>query len=150
MRQPSNPRRPRTRGNGKRHPSTKNYSVESNGPDIKIRGTAQQVMDKYLALARDAALSGDRVAAESYFQYADHYHRIVHSFDNGPDNQRRGREDRPPMSPDGPQPDVSEFPEASVTGDNLSTRERSDDDDDGNDDDDSETEDERDAEGAPV
>lgn len=147
MRQPSNPRRPRTRGNGngKRHPSTKNYSVESNGPDVKIRGTAQQVMDKYLALAHDAALSGDRVAAESYFQYADHYYRIVHSFDNESENQRRVRDDRPPMLPGGPQPDVNEHPEASQqTDNNPSRQERS------ADDGDSETEEERGSEGAPV
>jgi hypothetical protein len=146
MRQPSNPRRPRTRGNGKRHPSTKNYPVESNGPDVKIRGTAQQVTDKYLALARDAALSGDRVAAESYFQYADHYHRIAHSFDNGPaDAQRRGNGGRQPTSPDGPQPDVDEFPETNLKDDNASAKDNSE-----AEDYESEAEDDRDTEGAPV
>ena len=147
MRQPSNPRRARTRGNGKRHPSSnKNYPVESNGPDVKIRGTAQQVMDKYLALARDAASAGDRVAAESYFQHADHYYRIVHSFDNGPDNQRRGgRNERSPMSPEGPQPDIGDYPEAGLRNGNVSMQDDSD-----SDDNDSDMEDERDAEGAPV
>mgnify|MGYP000234332670 CR=1 FL=1 len=112
MRQSPNTRRVRTRGNGKRHPSSKNFPIESNGPDVKIRGTAQQVMDKYLALARDAASAGDRVQAESYFQHADHYHRIAHSFDNGPGDQNRRRPDnRLPGSPDGPQPDIDDFPE---------------------------------------
>ena len=112
----NNIRRVRTRGNGKRHPSSRNFPIESNGPDVKIRGTAQQVMDKYLALARDAASSGDRVMAESYFQHADHYHRIAHSFDNGPDGQnRRPRpNERAPGSPDGPQPDTDDFPEGGM------------------------------------
>jgi hypothetical protein len=115
MRQSPNTRRVRTRGNGKRHPSSKNFPIESNGPDVKIRGTAQQVMDKYLALARDAASAGDRVTAESYFQHADHYYRIVHSFDNAPDNQNRRRpNNRMPGSPDGPQPDIDDFPEAGM------------------------------------
>ncbi len=79
MRQGPNPRRPRSRGNGKRHPSSKNSTVESNSPDGKVRGTAQQVYDKYLAMARDALSSGDRVTAETYSQYADHYYRVIQS-----------------------------------------------------------------------
>lgn len=70
-------RRGRPRGNGKRHPTSRNQSVDSNGPDVKVRGTAQQVLDRYLVLARDAYTSGDRVASESYYQHADHYHRLV-------------------------------------------------------------------------
>lgn len=50
---------------------------ESNGPDVKVRGTAQHVADKYLQLARDAQSSGDTVMAESYFQHAEHYLRIL-------------------------------------------------------------------------
>ena len=53
--------------------------MESSGPEGKVRGTAQQVYDKYLTLARDALSSGDRVAAEMYSQYADHYYRILQS-----------------------------------------------------------------------
>ncbi|MEX2451462.1 MAG: DUF4167 domain-containing protein [Rhodospirillales bacterium] len=71
-----NQRRPRSRGNGKRH-SGRNQSFESSGPDGKIRGTAQQVYDKYQALGRDAVSSGDRVAAEGFFQHAEHYFRIL-------------------------------------------------------------------------
>ena len=51
-------------------------SFESNGPGVKLRGTAAQVYDKYLALARDASSAGDRVAAENYFQHAEHYFRL--------------------------------------------------------------------------
>lgn len=50
---------------------------ESNGPDVKVRGTAQTVADKYLQLARDAHSAGDTVMAEGYFQHAEHYLRIV-------------------------------------------------------------------------
>jgi hypothetical protein len=57
------------------NPLTRNY--ESNGPDVKIRGSAQQIAEKYTALARDAQSSGDRVMAENYLQHAEHYNRII-------------------------------------------------------------------------
>jgi hypothetical protein len=53
----------------------RNY--ESNGPDVKIRGTAAHIAEKYMSLARDALASGDMVMAESYFQHAEHYNRII-------------------------------------------------------------------------
>ena len=56
------------------NPLTRNY--ESNGPDVKIRGSAQQIAEKYAQLARDAQSSGDRVMAENYLQHAEHYNRI--------------------------------------------------------------------------
>jgi hypothetical protein len=54
-----------------------NRHFESVGPDVKIRGSAQQVLDKYLQYARDAQTSGDRILSEAYFQFAEHYQRIV-------------------------------------------------------------------------
>ena len=54
-----------------------NRVFESAGPDGKVRGTPQQIIDKYQALARDAQVSGDRVAAESYLQHAEHYSRLL-------------------------------------------------------------------------
>ena len=54
-----------------------NRALDSNGPDVRIRGTANQIYDKYLALARDASSSGDRVKAESYLQHAEHYFRVI-------------------------------------------------------------------------
>ena len=57
------------------NPLTRNY--ESNGPDVKIRGSAQQIAEKYAQLARDAQGSGDRVMAENYLQHAEHYNRII-------------------------------------------------------------------------
>jgi len=80
MKQGTNNRRSRSRGGGgKRQYGGGRNSFESNGPDVKIRGTAQQIQDKYLSLARDASSSGDWVSAEAYFQFAEHYHRIISS-----------------------------------------------------------------------
>ena len=72
---PSN-RRSRSRGNKQRHSGGRN-NYESNGPGGKVRGTVQQVLDKYLALARDAQSSGDRISAESFYQFAEHYFRVL-------------------------------------------------------------------------
>ena len=81
MRQGPNQRRSRgARSNGKRSFSHgPNRSFESNGPSVKLRGTAVQVYDKYLTLARDATTAGDRVAAESFFQHAEHYYRLMNA-----------------------------------------------------------------------
>jgi hypothetical protein len=62
-------------GGGGGNPLNRVY--ESNGPDVKVRGTAQTVADKYLQLGRDAQVSGDIVMAESYYQHAEHYLRIM-------------------------------------------------------------------------
>ncbi len=76
MRQGSNPKRLRGR-NGRKNTNPRSQSFESNGPEVKVRGNAQQVVEKYLALARDAATAGDRIRSESYFQYAEHYYRLM-------------------------------------------------------------------------
>jgi hypothetical protein len=57
------------------NPLTRTY--DSSGPDVKIRGTAQHIAEKYAALARDAQSAGDRVMAENYLQHAEHYNRII-------------------------------------------------------------------------
>jgi len=54
-----------------------NRTYDSNGPEVKIRGSASHVYEKYLQLARDANASGDRIMAESYLQHAEHYYRIL-------------------------------------------------------------------------
>jgi len=54
-----------------------NRTMESNGPDTKVRGPASHIYERYLQLARDAASSGDRVLSENYMQHADHYFRLV-------------------------------------------------------------------------
>ncbi|TDK34605.1 DUF4167 domain-containing protein [Rhizobium deserti] len=57
------------------NPLSRTY--DSSGPDVKIRGTAQHIAEKYSTLARDAQSSGDRVMAENYLQHAEHYNRII-------------------------------------------------------------------------
>lgn len=63
--------------NNRKGPNPLNRNYESNGPDVKIRGSAQQIAEKYATLARDAMSSGDRVMAENYLQHAEHYNRII-------------------------------------------------------------------------
>ena len=58
-------------------PPNRNQIFDSSGPDVRVRGNAHQVFDKYQALAREAASSGDRIQAEAYWQYADHYFRMI-------------------------------------------------------------------------
>ena len=75
MRQGQQNRRGRGRGRKPQNPLARNY--ESNGPDVKIRGTASHIAEKYMSLARDALASGDTVTAESHLQHAEHYNRII-------------------------------------------------------------------------
>ena len=87
MKQGSSNKRSRSRGNGKRYHGQRGR-YESNGPEVKVRGTPQQILEKYLALGRDATASGDRITAEGYFQFAEHYYRIVNAEgDNGAGGQ---------------------------------------------------------------
>lgn len=77
MRQQQNNKN-RMRGRGRNKPSNSlNRNYESNGPDVKIRGNAAHIAEKYSTLARDAQSSGDSVIAENYLQHAEHYNRIV-------------------------------------------------------------------------
>lgn len=107
-------------------PNPLQRSYESNGPDVKVRGTAQHVAEKYLQLARDAQSSGDSVAAEGYFQHAEHYYRLLlaaqeqmsqqfgHTFppnrafnEDADDEGEEGEEDAQMIVPgSGPQPDL--------------------------------------------
>ena len=82
-------------GGGKKHMPRPNQTYDSNGPDIRIRGNAHQVLEKYLTMARDATSQGDRIAAENYYQHAEHYFRVINS-----QNQANGRpNDRPVPTP---------------------------------------------------
>jgi len=67
----------RSRGRGRRPQNNHSRAFDSTGPDVKIRGTASHVYEKYLQLARDAGSAGDRVMAENYLQHAEHYFRIL-------------------------------------------------------------------------
>ncbi|WP_322990064.1 DUF4167 domain-containing protein [Hoeflea sp.] len=64
-------------GGNRKGQSPLSRTYDSSGPDVKIRGTAQHVAEKYMNLARDAQSSGDRVMAENYLQHAEHYNRII-------------------------------------------------------------------------
>lgn len=82
----SNNRRPRNRSHGGGHrPNNgggpnRTQVFDSNGPEVRIRGTAYQIQEKYMALAKDAASSGDTVLAESYLQHAEHYQRVINEW----------------------------------------------------------------------
>lgn len=70
----------RMRGRNNQHRKSQNPLTrvyESNGPDVKIRGSASHIAEKYIQLARDAQSSGDPVAAENYYQHAEHYFRLI-------------------------------------------------------------------------
>ncbi len=139
MRPAQQNRRMRGRGNNNNNnrkgpnPLSRNY--ESNGPDVKIRGNAQHIAEKYAALARDAQASGDRVMAENYLQHAEHYNRIImaamaqqnipyqreESFDSdGGDEEETGFvavEAAPqPVNGSGPQPVIEGTPAEVVYG----------------------------------
>src|SRR5215470_10628014 len=106
MRQGPNNRR--SRGRGPRRPhngggNPRQQTFDSNGPDIRIRGNAYQVLEKYLAMARDAASAGDRIAAENFYQHAEHYYRIINA-NGGGDHGANGRfrQGQRPDGQDGP------------------------------------------------
>lgn len=79
-------RRNKARPGGRRPQQSGHQSFDSHGPEGRVRGTAGQVYEKYMALAKDAMGSGDRVLAESHLQFAEHYHRILS------ENNRRAQE----------------------------------------------------------
>lgn len=91
MRQGQNNKRMRGRGGGRKGGNPRNQSYESNGPDVKVRGNPQQIVEKYLALARDASSAGDRINAESYYQFAEHYYRIMNANALAAEQQRQAQ-----------------------------------------------------------
>ena len=113
MRQNHGSKRSRGQNSNRRNGPSRNQTFDSNGPSVRIRGNASQVHEKYLAMARDASSSGDRIAAENYFQHAEHYYRILaaqreeaearaaasqqsqRSNGNGNGSGRRSRQDQP-------------------------------------------------------
>lgn len=69
----------------------RHQTFDSNGPDVRVRGNAWQVCEKYQALARDATSAGDKVAAENYLQHAEHYMRIVKAIEEATLAEQRAR-----------------------------------------------------------
>ncbi|MFD1199109.1 DUF4167 domain-containing protein [Brucella gallinifaecis] len=121
--------------NNRKGPNPLSRNYESNGPDVKIRGNAQHIAEKYTTLARDAQASGDRVMAENYLQHAEHYNRIImaamaaqnipyqreENFDNdGGDEDESGLAPavpvHQPVNGSGPQPVIEGTPAEVVYG----------------------------------
>jgi hypothetical protein len=100
MRQGPNSRRARGRSSSasrRTNLPNRNQTFDSNGPEVRIRGNAYQVHEKYLTLARDASAAGDRVMSENYLQHAEHYYRIINAM-----NEAYAQAERQPY--DGQQP----------------------------------------------
>jgi hypothetical protein len=100
-------------------PLNRNHVFDSNGPDLRIRGTAQQLFEKYLQLGRDATSGGDRVMAEGYFQHAEHYFRILNAMNQAaqqsqPNGQQQGGQRRPYSGEEGGQSSGEPSEEAEV------------------------------------
>jgi hypothetical protein len=91
----------------RRQGANPNRALDSNGPDVRIRGTAQQIYDKYVALARDATSSGDRVKTENYLQHAEHYFRVLRSI-QGPQAQPADQSGDIDSEVDGDQPSIGD------------------------------------------
>lgn len=94
--------------NNRRGPNPLTRSYESNGPDVKIRGNAHHVAEKYLQLARDAHTGGDPVAAENYLQHAEHYFRLIAAAQAAQALAQSGQQ-RPPGEADDDLDDDSDF-----------------------------------------
>ena len=141
MRQQQQQNRSRNRNRGRRtsnNPQSRNF--ESNGPDVKIRGNANHIAEKYNQLARDALTSGDTVMSENYFQHAEHYSRIVaanqktnpqptnnqqpNNRDERDGNENNSQDENKKPRGDGPQPEMSETPaEVSLKEENVAVNE---------------------------
>ena len=100
-------------------PLNRNHVFDSIGPDLRVRGTSQQLFEKYLQLGRDATSGGDRVMAESYFQHAEHYFRILNAMNQAaqanpqqqggqPGQQRRQQYEPQSNEPQGNEPHGNE------------------------------------------
>src|ERR671931_2735834 len=105
MRNGQNNKRMRNRNNNNNNNNRRGQNpmtriFESNGPDIKIRGTASHVAEKYVQLARDARSSGDPVAAENYYQHAEHYFRLIAAAQEQFRQNQQPRGDEPISSSD--------------------------------------------------
>lgn len=94
MRPGNNNRRGRNRGQRKPHGGipNKNQSYDGGGGETRVRGNVYQVLEKYLQLARDAGVAGDRIAAENYLQHADHYYRVIQAMNDGQRPRVGGRD----------------------------------------------------------
>jgi hypothetical protein len=89
---PNNPNRPRI--------PHRSQTFDSNGPNVKIRGNAYQVFERYIALAREAQSAGDRIAAENLYQHAEHYFRIMNANGDGQQHHMAQHRQMTPADPE--------------------------------------------------
>lgn len=88
-------RRSRNRGNNGRGGNQNRMQVfDSNGPDVRIRGTAHQICEKYLGLAKDSSAAGDHILAQSYLQHAEHYQRVINEWQEAKENREAQQQAR--------------------------------------------------------
>ena len=103
-----NMKRQRGRNNGRNKPHmggpVRSQTFDSSGPDVRIRGNAYQVLEKYLAMARDATAAGDRIAAENFYQHAEHYFRMINANQDGHRPQMGGGQPHHPHQQHGQHP----------------------------------------------
>jgi Domain of unknown function (DUF4167) len=113
-----NPNRPfRQQPRAPQHSQT----FDSNGPDVRVRGTAHQIFERYIVLAREAATSDDRIAAENLYQHAEHYFRI------GNANRDRNSPEASPPSP--PVDTAARVPDTGLGDDGVNRAQSREDDD---------------------
>ena len=111
-------KRSRGRSNGNNHHHNRPrlpyriQTFDSNGPNVKIRGNAYQVFERYVALAREAAASGDRIGAENLYQHAEHYFRVMNA--NG-----EGNPHAPPRPPTPADLEIGDTEEGSHVADDA-------------------------------
>lgn len=108
MKQAGYSKRPRGRSFERRNPKNSNREVSS---EPKIRENPQHIVDRYLVLAREATSSGDPVSAENYYQYADHYYRLLIAYRASRTLERR-KENGTEISPLPSSPGEESLPEA--------------------------------------
>lgn len=114
MRQAQKSNRSRGRGNRKSGGgggNNLNRVYDSAGPEGKVRGTPQQIIDKYVSLARDAQTSGDRVTAENFLQHAEHYQRILITATTAQEQARRENGQQPSNEQPQPQQQADDQPQ---------------------------------------
>lgn len=114
---PNNQNGKRSRGRARR-PSgfnqpnvNRNTTFESNGPEGKLRGNAQQLFEKYTALAQDANSSSERISAEAFSQFADHYYRVHQTILAAMEQKRNTHENKS-------EPKQKSFDDASLSAQN--------------------------------
>lgn len=101
-------------------PLNRNHVFDSSGPEMRVRGTAQQLFEKYTQLARDAASSGDRVLGEAYYQHAEHYFRIISAINQAQGVPNQPQNGQQPYAP--PHEGEGEAPRQDYRQDNREAR----------------------------